>query len=145
MCGKVKRHPEQIIEEWYFVGKIALVIFIAATILFLWKGDAIIAREKGCVIRDILHIYCAGCGGTRAFYYLIHGNIWKSILYNPFVFYMIAVYIAFMSNTFLYMHTDRIGFKKFPIVGLIYAGVILMIGQCIIRNILYLGFGVTIF
>ncbi len=144
MFGNVKRHPEQIIEEWYFVGKCALVLLVAAVIFFWWKGDVIIARENGCVFRDLVGIYCAGCGGTRAFYYLIHGNIWKSILCNPFVIYMLGVYGVFMVNTFLYMHTEKIGFKKFPITGLIYAGVILMIAQSVIRNILYFGFGWTV-
>lgn len=145
MFGRAKRHPEQIIEEWYFVGKIALVIFVVATILFWWKGDAIISKENGCVVRDLLNVYCAGCGGTRAFHYLVHGQLWKSFLYNPFVLYMVVVYVAFMINTFLYMHTEKLGFKKFPIVGLIYISIGVLVGQCIIRNILYLGFGLTIF
>lgn len=145
MYDRAKRHPEQIIEEWYFVGKIALVIFVAAMIFFWWKGDAIISREHGCVFRDTVGFYCAGCGGTRAFYYLVHGRLWKSFLYNPFVIYMVAVYVFFMVNTFLYMHTEKIGIRKFPIVGLIYIGIGILIGQCIIRNILFLGFGLTIF
>ena len=145
MYDRAKRHPEQIIEEWYFVGKIALVIFVAAMILFWWKGDAIISREHGCVFRDTVGFYCAGCGGTRAFYYLVHGRLWKSFLYNPFVIYMVVVYVLFMVNTFLYMHTEKIGIRKFPIVGLIYIGIGILIGQCIIRNILFLGFGLTIF
>ena len=102
MYDKAKRHPEQIIEEWYFVGKIALVILVAATILFWWQGDYIINREHGCVFREIMGFYCAGCGGTRAFYYLVHGSFRKSFLYNPFVIYMVVVYIFFMINTFLY-------------------------------------------
>ncbi|MBQ7767096.1 MAG: DUF2752 domain-containing protein [Lachnospiraceae bacterium] len=145
MYDKAKRHPEQIIEEWYFVGKIALMIFVAAAILFWWKGDAIISREHGCVFRETVGFYCAGCGGTRAFYYLVHGQFWKSFLYNPFVIYMMVIYVFFMMNTFLYMHTKKIGIEKFPIVGLIYVGIGILIGQCIIRNILFLGFGLTIF
>lgn len=145
MYDRAKRHPEQIIEEWYFVGKIALVIFVAAVILFWWKGDAIISREHGCVFRDTVGFYCAGCGGTRAFYYLVHGRMVQSFLHNPFVLYVMVVYSLFMINTFLYMHTEKIGIRKFPIVGLIYIGVGVLIGQCIIRNILFLGFGLTIF
>lgn len=145
MFGRVKRHPEQIIEEWYFVGKCALVLLVAAAILFWWKGDVLISGEKGCVVRDLLNVYCAGCGGTRAFYYMVHGQLWKSLLYNPFVLYTTITYFVFMINTFLYMHTEKFGWKKFPIMGLIYVSVGILIGQCIIRNILYLGFGLTIF
>ena len=144
MFGKVKRYPEQIIEEWYLVGKIALVLLVAATIIMWWKGDAIISREEGCFYRALVGCYCPGCGGTRAFYYLIRGQIVKSFLYNPIVIYMLSIYTFFMGNTFLYMHTEKIGFRKVPIVGLIYSCVGLMIGQCILRNILYFGFGITI-
>lgn len=144
MCDNAKRHPEHIIEDWYFVGKIALVLFVAAFILMWWKGDAIIAREHGCMMRDMLHVYCAGCGGTRAFYYLAHGRVWQSFLYNPFVPYMVIVYVVFMVNTYLYMHTEKIGIRKFPIVKLIYIGVGIMIFQCIVRNILFWVFGWTV-
>ncbi len=145
MYDRAKRHPEQIIEEWYLVGKIVLVLLLAAFALMWWKGDAIIGREHGCMVRDALNVYCAGCGGTRAFYYLAHGRLWQSFLYNPFVPYMVIVYFAFMINTFLYIHTEKVGICRFPIVGLIYIGVGVLIGQCIIRNILFLGFGLTIF
>ena len=144
MLGKTKRHPEQIIEEWYFVGKCAFVLFISAIILFWWKGDALISGENGCIYRTALGIYCAGCGGTRAFYHLVHGHVIKSVLCNPFVIYSVGVYLAFMINTFLYKHTEKIGVKKFPILGLIYSGVGVLIVQCIIRNILYFGFGLTV-
>lgn len=144
MFGQAKRHPEQIIEEWYFVGKLALVCIVAAAVFFWWKGDVLISREGGCVVRDVLDVYCAGCGGTRAFYYLVHGNLWKSFLCNPFLIYMFGIWVVFMINTFLYKHTEKIGFKKFPIVGLIYGGVGVLVVQCIVRNILYLGFGLTV-
>ena len=144
MFGRVKRHPEPIIEEWYFVGKCALVLLIAAVILFWWKGDTLISGEKGCIYRDMIGLYCAGCGGTRAFYHLVHGHIIMSFLCNPFVLYMIVVYTVFMVNTFLYIHTDKIGIRKFPILGLIYSGVGVMIVQCVVRNILYLCFGLTV-
>lgn len=144
MSGNIKRYPEQIVEEWYVVGKIALVIFVAAAVLMLWKGDAIISREGGCIYRELAGFYCPGCGGTRAFYYMVHGHLWKSFLCNPFVLYMVGVYVFFMGNTFLYMHTEKIGFRKVPIIGLIYIGIGIMIGQCIIRNILYFGYGLTV-
>lgn len=145
MWGKVKRHPDVIIEEWYLVGKIALVLLVAATILFWWQGDYIVSREGGCVFREVMGMYCPGCGGTRAFYHFVHGRWWKSFLYNPFLPYMMVVYILFMGNTFLYMHTKKFGFEKFPILGLLYVGIGILLGQWVVRNILLLGFGLTVF
>ncbi len=144
MYDRAKRHPEHIIEEWYLVGKIGLVLFVVAAIVIWWKGDVILAREHGCVFRDTVGFYCAGCGATRAFYHLMRGHLWQSFLCNPFVIYGVGVYVVFMINTFLYMHTEKIGFKKFPIVGLIYVGVGVLLGQWVIRNILFIGFGLTV-
>lgn len=36
-------------------------------------------------------IYCPGCGGTRAFKFLIKGELYKSFCYHPLVIYMAAV------------------------------------------------------
>ena len=144
MLGTETRHPEQIIEEWYFVGKLALVILVAVTILFWWKGEEIINGGNGCVFLKVVGFYCPGCGGTRAFHYWAHGQWWKSILCNPFVVYTMVGYTLFMGNTFLYKHTNKIGFEKFPVMTLIYIGVGIMFGQWILRNVLYLGFGLTV-
>lgn len=43
-----------------------------------------------CLFHIITGAYCPGCGGTRAVISLIHGNILKSILYHPFVFYTVV-------------------------------------------------------
>jgi hypothetical protein len=37
-----------------------------------------------CIFKNITNIPCPACGSTRATVLLLHGNIWESILMNPF-------------------------------------------------------------
>ncbi|MBR1866756.1 MAG: DUF2752 domain-containing protein [Lachnospiraceae bacterium] len=36
-----------------------------------------------CGVHDILHVYCPGCGGTRALSSLLQGKVICSLYYNP--------------------------------------------------------------
>ncbi|MDP4142982.1 MAG: DUF2752 domain-containing protein [Bacillota bacterium] len=36
-----------------------------------------------CIFRTYLHLYCPGCGATRATYELLHGNLRAAFRYNP--------------------------------------------------------------
>lgn len=49
-----------------------------------------------CIFHIITGYYCPGCGGRRAFDYLLNGNILKSIYFHPAVAYSIFVYGWYM-------------------------------------------------
>lgn len=51
----------------------------------------IIRQGFPCLFHLLTGYYCPGCGGTRAVRYLLHGQIWKSIMYHPLVFYIVVV------------------------------------------------------
>jgi hypothetical protein len=54
-----------------------LVCFITAA-AYVWISnptDSGAADPPGCLIKLTTGLDCPGCGGTRAFYYLLHGNI----------------------------------------------------------------------
>lgn len=66
---------------WVNVG----IIFCLAVVL-VWEHLALSELlPGGCAIHDFFHIYCPGCGGTRAVYYMIHLQPIKSFLYHPLV------------------------------------------------------------
>ena len=44
-----------------------------------------------CALRTWLGIYCPGCGGSRSFRFLLHGQILQSLFYHPLVPYGAAV------------------------------------------------------
>lgn len=131
-------------DAWYMVGKVFIIIFALMTIAFLLWGQQLAYGKMGCAVYNLLHVYCPGCGCTRAANFLVHLHPVKSFLANPFVIVSFTMYCIFMINTFLCRHTKKIGFTGFPVTKLVYADLILLCAQCVIRNILYLGFHITV-
>ena len=134
---------DDLTDTWFILGIIFGILTIPAIVLFFVLGDYLIDGGMKCAVYSIIHIYCPGCGGTRSFYCLVHGHIFKSILMNPFVPYTYAVYLVFMINTILVKTTKKLGFQGFPVTVLILIGVGVLLGQCVIRNILLLAFHIT--
>lgn len=71
----------------------------------LWIGPAIIfgalafvvfaermgfAHGPPCLLRQLTGLNCPGCGGTRAFFALSHGEIAKSIRFNPWTLILVT-------------------------------------------------------
>lgn len=57
-----------------------------------------------CFVNYYWHIYCPGCGGTRAFDYLMHGNFIKSIMAHPVNLYLAVIYLSyFFRATYTYV------------------------------------------
>ena len=128
---------------WFKIGIVFGALLILAVVLFIFWGEKIAFGGVECGFYKFIHMYCPGCGGTRAFYHLMHGHIFTSFIMNPFVIYTIVDYIIFMINTILVKTTKKLGFAGFPVTGTIYAGIIILFGQWIVRNIFFLGFHIT--
>lgn len=62
------------------VGILALVMFLG---MVLQRIDLI--PHMPCILHDVFRIYCPGCGGTRAIFALLKGNIVESFCSNPLV------------------------------------------------------------
>lgn len=110
----------------------------------LWKyalGAPTISR---CWVWEHWHLYCPGCGGTRAVTALAHGQILRAMYYHlPFVLTAVLA-AAYMISQTLWRLRGKQGWvlhydSRWP--GLLAA---LFLGNCVLRNILWLGFGVGI-
>ena len=62
------------------VGSVVVVMFVS---LLLQRLDLI--PHFPCLMHEVLHVYCPGCGGTRAIFALLQGDIVKSLYCNPAV------------------------------------------------------------
>ena len=129
--------------EYLLLYRICLVLLpfmIGGTLLFVFFGDKILAAGGECLFKKISGFYCIGCGGTRAFNYLVHLHILKSIFYHPFVPYTYFAYFFYTINSFLYRHNKKCFARLSPFV-LIYIGVGILTINFIVKNI-FIFFGI---
>ena len=107
----------------------------------LWKyalGAPTISR---CWVWEHWRIYCPGCGGTRAVLALAHGHVLRALYYHaPAVVTAILAAVYLVSQT-VWRLRGRHGWvlhydSRWP--GMLAA---LFLGNCVLRNILWLGFG----
>ncbi len=82
MKKRTQIHYDVLKKDFLYVnlslGAIGLSMF-----LYMLLQKAGILPEMRCYIHDWLHIYCVGCGGTRAIFALLQGDILLSLYYNP--------------------------------------------------------------
>ena len=97
-----------------------------------------------CVFRSVTGLYCPGCGGTRAFLYLLHGNIIKSLIYYPFVPYACVILVIFyVSQTLRYISGGRIRGMHMKTCYVVIGAAIIVVNW-IVKNILLLCFNIAL-
>ena len=127
-------------DELFYIGLAALPLGVGA--ICLYRYLTVILPPIPCFFNTFFHMYCPGCGGTRALSALLHGKILLSVWYHPLVPYTAVIYLGFMITQGLH----RIGVKrvqgwKFHIRYLwIALGIIIV--NFIFKNILRLCFGI---
>ena len=129
---------------WFYMGIFLGTIGFLAIILFLFKGNVIVSGPSSCVFNRMTGLYCPGCGATRAFNHFVHLHFLKSLLCNPIVIYVIVAYFIFMINTLLVLLTKKMGWDAYPGTITIYIGIGILLGQWIIRNVLWIFWHITV-
>lgn len=81
---KVKRplNYEVLKKDFIFIN-ISVGLIVLSTFLFMLLQRIGIIPAMSCVLHDVMHIYCPGCGGTRAIFALLSGKLLTSLYYNP--------------------------------------------------------------
>lgn len=77
-----------------FAAGVVALIGICALLVFL--DPVRTPWMPKCLFHKLTHLYCPGCGVTRALYHLLHGNILRSLRCNllliPFGVLALALY-----------------------------------------------------
>lgn len=128
---------------FYHLGKILLLPEILGAIFLRLLGRSGLEKLPDCVFRRILGIYCPGCGGTRAAYYLAAGHPFKSFFCHPAVFYTAVVYAIFMVTVFYRRHISKKQHPPIKIERYVYAAVAVLLLQFLAKNILLLCFHIA--
>lgn len=128
-------------DELFQIGIAALAAVIMLAVLYLCLLRRILPPVP-CFFSTVIGIYCPGCGGTRAFIAMLHGDFMKALWYHPLIPYLAVIYCGFMLTQGL----NRLGFKrirpwKFH-YWYLWGGLILLIVNFILKNVLRLGFGI---
>lgn len=135
---------DELTEVWFVLGLIFAGFGILGIVLFAFAGDYLAFGGMKCGFQQVTNLYCPGCGGTRATWYMLHGKLITSFLMHPFVLYFTVDYFIFMINTLLVKFTKKLGFRKFPVTITIYAGLGLLLVQWLVKNILLIIWHITI-
>ncbi len=132
------------LQEGQLLYIIATVVF-AAGILFAVISNVFHLRFYAlwpCMLKEVGHLYCPGCGGTRAVYLLFRLRLVESIMSNPFVFYFAFLFLYYyIGTTLAVINKGRRIYFHFRIWMVAVAGIILlwtMVG----RNVLAIFFGI---
>lgn len=98
-----------------------------------------------CLLHATTGLYCPGCGGTRAFLALLDGHIIQSMYYHPLVVYAVVCFLWEGIRVFLKkISKGKVKWLAPPVKFLTTMGGILMVVNCLVRNLLYLGWGISL-
>lgn len=114
------------------------VVILAAAVFYLTPYFRVINVDQPCILRSMTGLYCPGCGGTRALRFLIHGQVAKSLYYNPAVGYVMIFVMTYMVSHIL-KHLTKGKIKGIHYRnGYCYMGVILLVLNWIWKNYMLL-------
>lgn len=97
-----------------------------------------------CILYSTMHLYCPGCGGTRAVEYLLKGDWIQSFVYHP-----VVPYTALLVGSYIISHTLNI-FSRGKIKAMLfrpiyfYIMIAIILLQCMIKNLLVFTMGIHI-
>ncbi len=87
------RHP-----RWPAIV-LAVVALVIAGILLLFDPFSATSVLPPCFFHALTHLYCPGCGTTRALHALLHGNLMLAMQMNPLAVVALALLPLILWNS----------------------------------------------
>ena len=128
--------------EAYPAAWITLAALVGAFLIWRFAlGEPTVSR---CWVWENWHLYCPGCGGTGALMVLARGQLGLSLWYHPPVVATLSLAAAYLMTQTVWRLRGRQGWtlhydRRWPaaLVGL-------FLLNCLVRNVLWLGFGISL-
>ena len=120
---------------------ITLACLSLAVLVWLGLGRPTIA---GCWFYRTWQVYCPGCGGTRAVEALARGDLLTALRSNPAVPYLAVTVGAYLLSQTVWRLRRRTGWVLRYHPGWMYLLLAILAVNCLVRNLLWLGFGIPI-
>lgn len=107
-------------------------------ILYLWLRFPIKLAVTPCYMHDLLHLYCFGCGGTRAVRAFLNLDFIESFLSNPLVLYGVGIFLYYYIGEWLryFSHPWKKHFRYRK--WLVTLSMVMLLGVFTVRNVLLL-------
>lgn len=117
---------------------ISFVIMIAVMLLQEYS----VLPSIPCGMKLVLHMYCPGCGGTRAVLSLLHGHFFQSLYYNPAVILGGILMLAYEIGVIATLVKRNGKRYYYPKAGLAYGYIAVVLAFAAVRDWLLVGCGI---
>lgn len=133
--------------QWYGFWGVTLILTAAFFICLILRNhiSEISFQEGLCAFSRKTHLYCPGCGGTRAVKYFLTGDMLSSFLSNAIPIYtailLLRIWAALFHNTVV--EKFRPGKKKWKLFYQweMWTILVVVVGYFVLRNIFLMCFG----
>lgn len=130
-----------IYKVFYQLSTISLVVSLGFFLYYHTYHMELNLSVAPCMPLSLLHIYCPGCGGTRALKAMLDLKFIQAFLCNPFIIYCFIMFLYYYIGTSISILTKgKIRIFKFSF-WIIYLGIGIFIVNCILRNVLAIAYG----
>ena len=120
---------------FYIAGWCMVGLFIPVVLYLCSRDPHTDTLLPPCILHLLTGAYCPGCGGTRAVWYLFHGDLLRTLLYHPLVFYIAVFGGWFMTSQTverISRHKIRIGLKYHD--NYLWAALVIVVVNFIVKN-----------
>ena len=129
-------------QEAYPAAWITLAALCFAVLLWRYVlGEPVVSA---CWFYSNFHIYCPGCGGTRALIALIHGQFLRSLYYHPAVIFTVASVGAYLLTQTIWRLRGRKGWTLHYGEKWLWCLIAILLLNCALRNLLWFGFQIPL-
>ena len=121
---------------WVNIG--CILLFLA---LMAWKHLPFFQEWNApCAFHEIPHLYCPGCGGTRAVYALLHFHVLESLSSHPIVLFLAAVLLEYYIGAVITLILNNGKRYYYLRVWFCYVALGIVVVNAILRNVLLVYF-----
>lgn len=124
----------------FVLMNIVLIVSCAAFCVYSLLNRHVEIPIFRCYMSELLHVYCAFCGGTRAIAALIGGDLLSALRYNSLTVYLVLAFIAYEIQALVNTLKGKEDALSIP-AWMLWISIAVFIAYCVIRNVLLIGFG----